>query len=444
MNQRSTPMKIAWFSPLPPTRSGIATYSAELVPLLSADHAIDCYSEVNAGDFLWKAPRRAYDLVVYQLGNAPCHDFMWGYLAAFPGLVVLHDARLHQARARALLKDERRDDYCREFWYDHPEAPRDFVEYAVAGLGGPIYYCWPMVAVVMRTARLVAVHNRRLAADLHEEFPGAAIEAIHLGTRATGTGDPGADAAGRSRVRAQLGVPDDAMLFATFGKVTAEKRIGAILRAFDALAAERGDVHLLLAGDAAEFSTDGPPWSASAHASRIHVTGYVADEAIGDYLTAADACLGLRWPTALETSASWIQCLAAARATIITDLAHLVDVPTIDPRRRRAPQAAKNPVAIAIDPLDEDGSLRLAMRTLADEPGLRAALAAAGRAYWSANHTLDVMKRDYDGVLARAAARPAPAVSGLPAHFTDDYSGTARSLAAQFGLALDDLLGGGR
>src|SRR4051812_23990505 len=184
-------VRIAWFSPLPPIRSGIATYSAAIVPRLSGTHAIDCFSEENARDFVWQARRDPYDLVVYQLGNAPCHDYMWGYLAAFPGLVVLHDARLHQARARSLLQQERFDDYRREFWYDHPEACRDVVEYAVAGLGGPIYYCWPMLRVVLRTARLVAVHNPRVAADVREEYGGTAIEAIHLGTAAIAA-DPAA------------------------------------------------------------------------------------------------------------------------------------------------------------------------------------------------------------------------------------------------------------
>src|SRR4051812_49414960 len=190
-------VRIAWFSPLPPIRSGIATYSAAIVPRLSGTHAIDCFSEENARDFVWQARRDPYDLVVYQLGNAPCHDFMWGYLAAHPGLVVVHDARLHHARARDLLAQERFDDYRHEFWYDHPEARRDFVEYAVAGLGGPIYYCWSMLRAVMRSARMTALHNPRVAADLREEFPGTAIEAIHLGVAA-----PVGDVAARQRARA--------------------------------------------------------------------------------------------------------------------------------------------------------------------------------------------------------------------------------------------------
>ena len=423
-------MRLAWFSPLPPARSGIATYSADLVPRLAAAHAIDCFSAENVRDFLWKARLDPYDLVVYQLGNAPCHDYMWGYLAAFPGLVVLHDARLHQARARALLQQERFDDYRREFWYDHPEARRDFVEYAVAGLGGPIYYCWPMLRVVLRTARLVAVHNPRVAADLREEYPGTGIEAMHLGTAPLA-----ADPAARARVRASLGVRDEAVLFAAFGKITAEKRIGAILRAFDAVASERRDVHLLLAGDVSDYPALERERSASAYAPRVHVSGYLPDQAIGDSIAAADACLCLRWPTALETSASWLQCLAAARPTVISDLAHLADIPTLDPRSRRSSHASAEPVAMAIDLIDEDESLRLAMRALAGEPRLRTSLASAGHAYWSAHHTLDVMAADYQRLIAAAAARPAPLVTDLPSHFTDDHSWIARSITRAFGVA---------
>ena len=127
---------------------------------------------------------------------------MWAYLARYPGLVVLHDPRLHHARARQLLSRRRFDDYRHEFWYDHPDARRDFVEYAVEGLGGPIS-TWSMLRVVMRTARLVAVHNPRVAADLRDEYPGA--RGRDDSSRPPGGSLP--DPAARERVRAALGVP---------------------------------------------------------------------------------------------------------------------------------------------------------------------------------------------------------------------------------------------
>src|SRR5205814_4151638 len=136
-----------------------------------------------------------------------------------------HDPRLHQARARQLLHSGRFDDYRREFWYDHPAAVSNFVEYAVEGLGGPIYYTWSMLRVVMRTARVVAVHNQRVASDLRAEFPDARVDTIRLGTPAPSAGD-----AARARIRSAVGVGDGALLFAALGKITAEKRMGPIVR----------------------------------------------------------------------------------------------------------------------------------------------------------------------------------------------------------------------
>ena len=166
----TTPMRIAWFSPLPPVRSGIAAYSADLVPRARAD-ARDrlLFRGRTRATFVWKARRDPYDLVVYQLGNAPCHDYMWGYLAALSrARRAARRAAAPGARARACSSRSGSTTTGASSGTTIRTRRRDFAEYAVAGLGGPIYYCWPMLRVVMRTARLVAVHNPRVAADLRD------------------------------------------------------------------------------------------------------------------------------------------------------------------------------------------------------------------------------------------------------------------------------------
>src|SRR5262249_5900201 len=223
-------MRIAWFSPFPPVRSGISAYSAELVPRLSGSFVIDSYPESAAHDFVWRQRRHPYDLVVYQLGNAPCHDYMWAYLVRYPGVVILHDARLHHARARRLLRQERVDDYRREFEYDHPDANQDFVEYARLGLRGNIYYFWSMLRVVMAPARTVAVHSAPLADDLRADYRDTPVETIRMGVPAIAAAP---DA--RTTIRRACGWSDRDFVFAAFGKVTAEKRIPAILKALDTL-----------------------------------------------------------------------------------------------------------------------------------------------------------------------------------------------------------------
>src|SRR5207253_1438337 len=156
---------------------------------------------------------RGYDLIIYQMGNAQYHDYMWAYMAAYPGLVAIHDPRLHQARARQLLTAGRVDAYRREFQYNHPDTPQDFAEYAVAGLGGPIYLLWSMLRVIMRSARMVAVHNPRIADQVREDFPETPVTAIHLGKSPLKTGLDE-----RVRRRKELAIDDQATVFAVFGK----------------------------------------------------------------------------------------------------------------------------------------------------------------------------------------------------------------------------------
>lgn len=405
-------MRVAWFSPVPPERSGIAAYTAEVVPRLRAAFDIDLYAGSNAHDFVWRHRLAPYDLTVYQLGNAPCHDYMWAYLVRYPGLVVFHDARLHHARAHHLLGEHRPDDYRAEFCYDHPDTTPDAAEYAVEGLSGSLYYFWSMLRVPVTTARLAAVHNARVAADLAAEYPGAAIDTIRMGVP-----EIAASPAVRDRLRKALGIPGEAVLFAAFGKVTPEKRIGTILDALSALRRSGVNAWLMVVGEVAD--------PAMLAADGVRATGYVPDAEVGAYLTAADACLCLRWPTALETSASWLRCLAAGRATVISNLAHLADLP--------------DDVALRIDLLDELPQLTTAMHRLASDGRLRDDLARRGREHFRAHHSLDMMVADYHRVLTRAASRQPPEVAELPAHFTNDYSALSRRIVDSFGVNVDFL-----
>ncbi len=421
-------MRIAWFSPLPPAPTGIAGYSADVLPLLdAAGLEIDRYQAANAHDFVWTNQRARYDLVVYQLGNAPWHDYMWAYLAHYPGLVVLHDARLQHARAAQLLRERRTDDYRREFAYDHPDAAAA-ADYAIAGLDGSPLYFWSMARAVVDSARLVAVHNPYVAGELRERHPAADIEVIRMGVPAL----PAAPDA-RLRIRRELALPEDSVVFVAFGLVTREKRIEAILRALGAMTSRGVNAQLLLVGG------DGYPALAETIADygigdRVRSAGYVADHRIADYLDAADVALCLRWPTAEETSASWIRALAAGKPTIITSLPHTADVPALDARTWQPTRRSNTPVAVAIDLLDEDAGLLAAMSRLADDSALRASLGKAGNDYWKAEHLVSLMADDYRRVIAMAAARPAPGITGLPAHLTGDYSARAKAIARELGV----------
>jgi hypothetical protein len=86
-------------------------------------------------------------------------------------------------------------------------------------------------------------------------------------------------------------------------------------------------------------------------------------------------------------------------------------------------------VAVAIDIVDEDHSLRLAMHRLAEDGGLRHRLGQAARQYWERTHTVPHMMTSYEQVLARAGGLPSPA-SSLPYGLRPDALETTRAMVS--------------
>ncbi len=464
-------LRLAWFTPTPPSRSGIAAYNEELLPLLAGRHAIDVFTSplgpdgprpeghppvFEGHDFAWKHFTAPYDLVVYQLGNAMCHNFMWPYLFRHPGLVVLHDAQLHHSRAWQLLAHGRGEDYRAEFRANHPDAPEDAAELIITGLAETAYYFWPMLRLVVESSRLVAVHTPRLAKELGRQF-GREVEPIRMGVRdprdSTAASTPGSDPGQaarerRERLRARYQVPAGAIVFSAFGLVTPEKRISIILQSLKAVLEVGPDARLLLVGDAADHYDVMAEADGLGIAQCVAVTGYVPDEEVAAHLEASDVCLCLRWPTGGETSASWLRALASGLPTVVTDLAHNDEMAFLDPRtwtvqRAASGDAAGDPapraVCVGIDILDEAHSLTVAMLRLARDAELRTHLGVAARAHWESRHTLACMAEDYERVLAKAIAAPALPPRGLPPHLTADGSELARRLVGEIGVAVDFL-----
>jgi glycosyltransferase involved in cell wall biosynthesis len=426
---------------MPPVRTGISTYSAELVAALGAGHQIDVYPEHTAHDFIWTHQRAPYDVVIYQLGNSSHHDYLWPYLFRYPGIAVLHDAHLHHARAAALLRLGRSSDYRDEFEANHPDAPPDAAELAVRGFDNYLHYAWPMTALVVARSRSSAVHSSLAADTLRNAAPAAQIFTIRLphGERISGTRVHHA----RSRVRAIHGIAPDAVVFGVFGGLTPEKRLPQVLAAVSATRAYVPEIHLLLGGAAAGHYDLCEDIRSRRLEGCVTLAGYLEDDSdFTDHVAACDVSLNLRWPTAREVSGPWIRALAAGIPTVTIDLSHLADVPSLDPRTWRPPpgmaHADRQPVTVAVDILDEDHSLRLAMRRLASDADLRRRLADAGVEYWQRHHALEGALDDYNVLIEATMATPRSPehVIGreLPAHLVDSADRKLLELLAPFGL----------
>ena len=109
-------MRLAIVSPLPPAPTGIADYTLEVARALAASHSIELFHDQSPVSSSLPAPAfridelppraalRPYDAVIYQMGNAPVHDFMYDWMERVPGVVVLHDLVLHHSYARRFLE----------------------------------------------------------------------------------------------------------------------------------------------------------------------------------------------------------------------------------------------------------------------------------------------------------------------------------------------------
>ena len=297
----------------------------------------------------------------------------------------------------------------------------------MSGTPSELYYEWPLVRPVIETARLSVVHNARVAEGLRHRYPGCRVDVVRMGVS-----DP---LVGRSVTRAE----GREVVFVTFGLVTQEKRIPAILRTFQRLG-PCGPARLRLVGAPVRHYDVAADIRALGLDERVDLVGYVADTDLRFELLNADVCLCLRWPTGRETSASWLRCLAAGKPTVISTLTHLADVPVLEPRTWHPTQTAgSDPIGVTVELLDEEESLRLAMRRLATDPALRATLGHRARAAWERDHTLAAMAGDYERAIETAAAVHPATVVGLPDHFRDDATEHARALLGPFGVGVDIL-----
>ena len=442
-------MRLAWFSPLAPVRTGVSVDSRELLSRLGLDDTIDVFVDEpvveaarrlnqfpdrvaihRAHDFVWRQHRAPYDLTVYQLGNSAHHAYQWPYLFRYPGLVVLHDGHLHHSRAASLMRQRRAADYRAEFAACHPDTSVDAAELAVAGFDSHLYYYWPFTRLVVRAARVTAVHTPALQDDLAAESPGAHVEYLRL---AHGTLLSDEEQGRRRRTaRSRYGIGEDTIVFGCFGGLSPEKRLPQILDAFNAIRTGLPPALLLLGGQAPPHYDLHADIERRQLRERVLTTGYVeSEDELTSLIAASDVTLNLRWPTARELSGPWLRSLAAGKCSIISALAHLAGMPVINGGSWTA--ATPHPIAVAIDLMEEVESLARAMRRLALDPPLRNQIGRAAREYWQREHAYDRMLDDYRRLIPLAAALPPPA-PGFPAHLLDDASGLTAALLAPLGV----------
>jgi glycosyltransferase involved in cell wall biosynthesis len=294
-------VRVGYFAPLPPARTGVADYAAALLAALR-----------RHGDVAIR-PRHA-DVALYHLGNNQLHRAIYERALAQPGVAVLHDAVLHHF----FLGSLDRDAYIAEFVYNYGEWHRALAEelWAARASSGSDsrYFDYPMLKRIAERSRAVVVHNPAAARLVKAHAPAAAvIEIPHL--FAAPALPSGWEVI---RLRHNWGVPPGACLFGVFGYLRESKRLFGVLRAFARLRQARPDAWLLIAGSfvSRDLERAVAPLLTAPGIVRLP---YLAERDFWRAALAVDACINLRYPAAGETSGIAIRLMGLAKAVLLTD-----------------------------------------------------------------------------------------------------------------------------
>jgi glycosyltransferase involved in cell wall biosynthesis len=374
-------MKINWFSPLPPAKTGIALYTQALLPALGKrvapvlwtdqaeyDRGLARQFPVREFDPLrppWRELNRA-DINIYNIGNNILHKGIWQISRQHAGVVILHDVCLQNFFAELYLNQ----------WRD-PEGYRQVMRryYGKRGLAAAVEtfenrnstidqlsMSFPLTPLAFENSLCAITHNRAnqrlLAFDpplpaFYLDLP-CSPEALHW--------RPETVTKGRAAPPFQL---------IAFGIMGPNRRLEPFLEAWRALP-ERAAFRFLIAGEIWDRDYVQTRIREYGLADLAQIGGYLTDEDLRAELLQSDLAVNLRYPTMGEASLSQLLIWEHALPALVTQVGWYATLP-------------QDSVAF-VRPDHEIEDIRSHLRRLLKEPERFAEMGRRGRETLERNH----------------------------------------------------------
>ena len=365
-------LRLAFFSPLPPTRSGIADFNAALLPYLASEAAITLFTDQDSAPLSlphravddYPAQRDQYDLAIYHIGNNSLHRDIYAMACCYPGLTVLHDLDLRQFISHRLMVEQANTAaFIRELAYEEGLEGYEFGQRLWLNLIGAEAPGAQFNKRLLRRSLGVVVHNKRAETQLLAAHPDRPIRHIPLLINQFPDGD----------LRQQLNLPGDSIIFATIGQLNKLKQVEWSLEQFAVIKREYANAHFLLVGEALTGEIDIPATIARLGLEgAVHHVGYIADpDDFRRWTAAADVVVALREPTLGETSAAALNGLAAGKPLIVFDQGWYGELPAT--------------VAVKVPAMDPE-AFQHALRHFLNDPAVAVKMGQAGRRYVRVEH----------------------------------------------------------
>jgi glycosyltransferase involved in cell wall biosynthesis len=370
-------LRVAFVSPLPPQRSGVADASYRLIGELTRYFEVDAFADgdgergtappgvslasVSAFDRCERA-RGTYDQVIYALGNSEYHAGALALLKERPGIVLAHDLRL--SGLYSWTAQERPDLEPRSFHAIIQAMYRDRVPPALGrhgwvDLDDAERYGIFMTQEVIAASERFLVHSRY--AEQLARIDAKPEDVSKIGVLPFGIVSP--DSFFEQRDESDF-------IVATFGIVAPVKQPQKIVEAFARIAGQYPQAKLAVVG---RFLEDRDRALVLRRAEELGIrdrltsTGRVSETEFHQWLARTTIAVQLRSWSSGETSAAVADCLAAGIPTVVSDIGSAAELPddcVVKVDREISPERLGNELA-----------------ALFENPQRRFRLSEAGRSY---------------------------------------------------------------
>lgn len=328
-------MKIAYFSPFSPMKSGISDFSEELVMKLKEHHDLvlfadqgiveneiikDNFKIMNIRDYEKETVRSQYDTAVFHMGNNySFHKDIAEIFLKYGGILELHDIALHHFLAEATLSQGEKYDYIRAMKYCHGDAGEMRAKAFLNRKGKAPWIEESMKYMVNKyfidRAQAVIVHSDfayEIVKGIRSEIPVVKIE-LHTPEICRYNQEQ------KYEIRKQLGIEKDKLILGAFGYASAEKRILQILKALALYKKKNKNFHFYIVGKVARINIEKEIKKLKLQ-NNVTSTGFVDLDKLKLYMAACDIAFNLRYPTQGESSASLARLLGMGKVVFVTDI----------------------------------------------------------------------------------------------------------------------------
>lgn len=321
--------KLAYVSPIPPERTGIADYSADLIPVLEEYYDITIIVDQESVSYngtcaihkvdWFISNHDEFDRILYHVGNAPFHKHMTDLIKIAPGVVVMHDFYLghlygwishnyHDStwstslyRSHGYLAVDKR--------YKSPEET---------------LFSYPCNYEILNAAIGVISHSDYSRTLAKEWYPSRefAWSVIPLLRQSSSSSD-------KILAKKQLGFSEQDIIICSFGFLGETKLNHRLIDAISKNVLELNkNIYLVFVGENPEGSYgELIKDKIRQSAGRITITGFASKQLFDTYLRSADIAVQLRSKSRGESSAAVLDCMNYGIPTIVNANGSMAELP---------------------------------------------------------------------------------------------------------------------